>query len=308
MKVTAEDLQGLVTRKGLAEQGIGRNALARMLRSGELENLRYGVYATSAVPAEVKDAVRSGVITCVTALAIHGVWVPFSNRVHCRATGPKTRKAARKCVLCRQWGNSSPTDEFTDDLAAALRHSVRCLDDDEIVVVFDSILNTHYERHRHPDAPRTCGEDCRNKTWIMDVLVAAPRRVLRLLERCDEESASGTETLVRLRLSRLNIKLRSQVWIDDVGRVDFLVGTRLIIEVDGREFHEDEDAFENDRDRDLTAASLGYLPIRLTYKQVMFRWDHVEERIMAIVRMGAHLRPVPVSAMASPTDENLGGL
>lgn len=42
---------------------------------------------------------------------------------------------------------------------------------------------------------------------------------------------------MRLRLRRRKVELRTQVTIADVGRVDLLVGERLVIEVDSKEHH-----------------------------------------------------------------------
>jgi very-short-patch-repair endonuclease len=56
-----------------------------------------------------------------------------------------------------------------------------------------------------------------------------------------------------------------------VGRfvVDFLwEDSRLIVEVDGYEFHRDRSAFEADRARDAELAVQGYRVLRFTYRQV----------------------------------------
>lgn len=84
-----------------------------------------------------------------------------------------------------------------------------------------------------------------------------------------------------------------QVKIPGLGRVDFLVGKRLIIEVDSRAFHDTEDSFERDRERDLKAAALGYITIRVTYKQVMHGWAAKEKEILKVIRRREHLRRLP---------------
>jgi very-short-patch-repair endonuclease len=114
-------------------------------------------------------------------------------------------------------------------------------------------------------------------------------RHLRILNRAVTTSESGTETLVRTRLQRRGIKLRCQVRIGGVGRVDLLVGDRLIIEVDGKEHHDDPDAFTRDRRRDLAALSRGYATIRLSYRQVMYEWPEAERQILALIRRDEHL-------------------
>jgi very-short-patch-repair endonuclease len=62
-----------------------------------------------------------------------------------------------------------------------------------------------------------------------------------------------------------------------------VVGTRVVIEVDGAEYHSSRERFENDRRRDAELASRGYLTIRLSYDQVMNNWPWCEARILAVL-------------------------
>ena len=122
-----------------------------------------------------------------------------------------------------------------------------------------------------------------------DIVAASRLAHLNLAERCDPKSESGLETMVRLRLRALGIHLQTQVDIPTVGRVDLLVGDRLIIETDGRENHQPK--YQADRTRDRAATSLGLLTMRLTYEDVVYRWDTVEADILAIIRRGIASRP-----------------
>ena len=51
-------------------------------------------------------------------------------------------------------------------------------------------------------------------------------------------------------------------------RVDFLVNSRLVIEVDGKEFHNNENSFKNDRLRDQKLILEGFLPVRFPASQI----------------------------------------
>jgi very-short-patch-repair endonuclease len=81
------------------------------------------------------------------------------------------------------------------------------------------------------------------------------------------------------------------VFIEGVGRVDVLVGDRLVLELDGYGFHATGESFETDRRRDLALAARGYRVIRLSYRQVMFEWNEAERVILSMVRRGEHVRP-----------------
>lgn len=56
-------------------------------------------------------------------------------------------------------------------------------------------------------------------------------RARALLDRCDR-AESGTGPLVRLRLRARGVRVRPQVPIESIARVDRLIGDRLIIEAE----------------------------------------------------------------------------
>nr|WP_274607026.1 DUF559 domain-containing protein [Agrococcus sp. KRD186] len=124
--------------------------------------------------------------------------------------------------------------------------------------------------------------DALDELWLH-----APRRVRRALAAADRRAESGTETLVRVRMAARGIHLSPQVSIGDK-RVDLLLG-RLIIEVDSKAWHLDEEAYERDRARDRQLAALGYHVVRLTYAQVMHGWAAVEADLLTMIGRGVHL-------------------
>lgn len=166
--------------------------------------------------------------------------------------------------------------DAVDDLPTALRHAARCLPTEEFVVICDSILN----------------RGLLTPSALEAELGGTPRSVQDALSLADGRAESGTETMVRLRLRRPNLQIRTQVSIPGVGRVDLVVGTSMIVEVDGYEYHADPDRFENDRLRDLQARALGFHPIRLTYRQVVHQWDLVAPLLAELINRGDHRRPL----------------
>lgn len=270
---------GVAHRDVLRELGHGRVELTGAVRAGELTWLRRGWYATPVAHPTVVEAVRAGgVASCLSALQLRGVWVPPFVGVHVRG-GDRARRADPD-RFCSQWGPDEPVGLSVDGIAIALRHAVRCLDiDEDRVVIFDSILNQKLLELCDLEAE----------------LSGAPRRIRRLLSLACSGSDAGTETKVRLRLRAKNIKLAVQQLIPGVGKVDLLIGKRLIIEVDGQQYHSSSAQFESDRARDLEAVSRGYIVIRLSYKQVMYGWEEAEDKILSIIRRREHLRaPQPL--------------
>jgi very-short-patch-repair endonuclease len=105
-----------------------------------------------------------------------------------------------------------------------------------------------------------------------------------------DDAESGLESLFRWRLRALGVRIRCQVAIVGVGRVDFLLGDRLIVEIDGRLNHGGADAGHWDLTRDASAASWDYTTLRFDYAMVVHDWESVEAAILAQVAAGRHLR------------------
>lgn len=153
----------------------------------------------------------------------------------------------------------------------ALAEMFACAEADAVLATVDSALERGELQMGHLDLLRE----------------RMPRSRRSLIDRVDPECQSGIETRVRLLLRSKRIGFRAQVDIAGVGRVDFLVGERLVIETDGRAFHTGA-AFEEDRRRDFALVMGGYLVLRLSYRQVMDDWARTRAGILALVARGEH--------------------
>lgn len=95
----------------------------------------------------------------------------------------------------------------------------------------------------------------------------------RLLELADSKSESVGETRTELLLHDLGFTPRSQISIHDewgafVARVDFLVGTRIVVEFDGLVKYEGADgkaALAKEKRREDRMRALGFVVVRLTW-------------------------------------------
>jgi very-short-patch-repair endonuclease len=160
---------------------------------------------------------------------------------------------------------------LVDDPLTAFTQFAACGSELEIVVAADSAMNL----------------GILTESEVTSVLLGT-RRSRRLLARIDRLAQSGTETIVRLALSYSRIPTRAQVPIPGVGRVDFVIGDRLVVEVDSRAWHDNEAAFEADRRRDAALVALGYLVLRLSYRRVMHERDHLLDEVRSVVARGEH--------------------
>ncbi|MFV0534672.1 MAG: DUF559 domain-containing protein [Cumulibacter sp.] len=269
---------GVIRTSLLHHSGLTSNDIRRAVAAGTLTRLRHGWYAASDHNEKVASAVRAGgVLSCVSALELHGIWVPEDRRNHVRLThhgnhrrgGMSTGVGAVQCG--RHLGALRPARGF-DSLLTALSAAASCVSDEELVAVIDSIL--HH---------RKC-----TLTEIREALRDQPARVRTLLEHVDRRAESGSESVMRFRLARARIRSRPQVWINGVGRVDLLVGQRLVIELDSRAHHTDKLAYEMDRSRDLALFANGFVHVRITYHQLFCEWERVIAALLTVVRRREH--------------------
>ncbi|WP_018177851.1 endonuclease domain-containing protein [Jongsikchunia kroppenstedtii] len=255
----------------LKQRGLSDAHIRQQVTTGDLLPIRRGWYALRLADQKTVEAVRTGgVLSCVSALGKHGIWVPPDSRVHVRF--PLEDRHNRRS--CRGFGRMPPIDTAIDPVLAAYCCAARCLDDEGFVAVSDSILNT---------TPLEIAD-------LRCALSAAPQRITRLLDRCDGRAQSGTESIARVRFRKARIKVRVQVRITGIGIVDLLIGERLIVECDSVAFHTGAENYQRDRDRDRRAAVDGYITIRLTYNDILYRWDAVLADILDLVKRREHRR------------------
>jgi very-short-patch-repair endonuclease len=167
------------------------------------------------------------------------------------------------------WSDESGWQHPLDSPSIALATAIRCQPLRHAVVAADSVANRRLLRFDEIESA------CRS--------TARGRAVLRLL---DPSSESGLETLARLALHGRRVRLRSQVLIRGIGRVDLLIGDRLILELDGEAWHGD---FDRDRSRDRALIVRGYIVLRVSYRQMMSEWQAVEAQILELVRRDEHV-------------------
>lgn len=243
------------------------------LDTGHVERLRHGWYATPGADAATVAAVRAGgVLSCVSALAAHGIWVAHREQstLHVRMSRHAESTGIR---VCHAFGPIPSTPTAVDSLPTALACAARCLDDEHWIAAVDSALQ--------------------QKKLTLDSLVEAwghtPVWVAQMLDRCDGRAQSGTESITRIRLRANNFRVMVQVWIPEVGIVDLLMG-RLIIECDSEEFHGAPAHRRNDYRRDRNALIGRWPVIRIDYDDVMNRWPEILDDIRAITATDLHRR------------------
>jgi very-short-patch-repair endonuclease len=217
-------------------------------------------------------AVRlGGRLTGISALPLLGVWQPPDARLHvvvprnaARLRDPDHRfdRLLDRPDVHVHWQEPERVKERllrfepVAEPLTALLHAIECCADELAVAVLDSALQTLLITPA--DRERIRAELPRHRRALIDLL--------------DGRAESGGESVVRYRLRLAGYRVEVQVRIQGVGRVDLLVEGRLVLEIDGRQFHDGAGAFAEDRRRDLalSAQHLGHL--RLTYRQIFDDW------------------------------------
>jgi very-short-patch-repair endonuclease len=259
-----------------------RGQLNAAIASGAVIRARRDRYIRGDAPVAVREAVRvGGRVTCLSLLQLLGIFVHANALTHVHIARGSSRlrspirrdrrfgdEASRRVRL--HWRPLMKTGEGTGACVGvldALAHAVRCQPGRHAVATLDSALN----------------KGLVSRADLGDIFAALPRRFRVLLRLVDGRAESGPETLVRLMARSLGCAVDLQVVFDGVGRVDLVLDGWLVVECDGREFHEKWEQQVKDRARDLALAKLGYCTIRFTAAQILYSPEEVAAALRGLV-------------------------
>jgi very-short-patch-repair endonuclease len=252
--------------QGLADHGLTRHSVSRLVGEGSLLRLRNGRYARADLHDGLVRAGRlGGRLDCVSLLASLGVFVRTDHPLHVQFEPGTTRLPVRPAEVVAHWRRSGVLrDALAADLIEALAQACRCQAPRDAIATLDSAWH-----HGLVD-----------EEGIAAVFVRLPQRSRALQDLLDRRSESGAETLMRLLLRSLGVHVDVQRRIDGVGRVDIVVDGWLIVECDSKAHHEGWQSQKRDRARDLAAAALGYTTVRPIAEDILYR----QEEVLAVMR------------------------
>lgn len=274
---------GLAGTYELHSEGFTRGDLRRAVQHRLIIRVRQGWYTVPGVRPELIQAARvGGRLTCLSGIRLHGAWQYPTRSLHvstaansCRLREPtdKSKRLSVNAPVRVHWRDHEPAgSRLMLPPSECLRDLIHCQSPEVVMTAVDSALHNGLIHLNQ---------------W-QQVLSLAPAETQLAMAEPEPRCESGTETLTRIRLAPFNLPMRPQEHIPGVGRVDFLIGERLVIEVDGAEYHTDPERFEADRRRDAILSRLDYRVLRFSYRQVMFRWQEVQDAILAAVVRGDH--------------------
>ncbi|WP_159449384.1 endonuclease domain-containing protein [Demequina sp. NBRC 110051] len=243
--------------RDLVALGCTRHDVSVARGAGEIVDVARGLVSLPGTGIERLAAARlHGTLTCTTALGQRGVAVLHSPQFTCvevdRASGAASRRPDGVRLHFRTGAPTPRRAMRVAPVPEALDAAGSCLDEREHLVAVDSALHQGLVR---PDQ-------------IAAFTRATRRRREWLLAHMDGRAESPPETLARLDLARAGIAVHPQRYVEGVGRVDLVAGDRAVVEVDGRQHHDNPAAFQRDRYRDRELLRRGYVVLRFTYRDL----------------------------------------
>lgn len=261
---------GVVRTARLGEAGISRSSIDHAMREGTLLRVRRGWVAVPGADVMLVSAAKAGVVlTCLTQAERLGLWVherPAQHHVGANPHGAPVTSEHIHVHWARPLVPRHP-DALTDPIENVLALVADCEPYEQALATWESALN---------------------KGLVdLSILSKLPLKTAarRIADNATPFADAGLETYLRPRLRWLRVPLTFQIWIAG-HRVDALLGQRLVLQVDGGT-HVGAQRVEDNR-HDAQLRLMGYTVIRVSYTQVMFAWEGVQDQIMRAVAMGLH--------------------
>lgn len=252
---------GLLSRSAWEANGFTRAQLRAAERRGVLQHELPGYYGLPDCPEDLMLAASLGSsLTCASAAAILGWWLLETPvQPHVRAD-----RSIQHAGICLHRGRRT-RGRLIAAPADIVRDAFRCRPPLQALVIAESAVARNAVSVRK--LQQALG---RTRDWQAQGLLAGMGR----------PKASPLEVCARYHLLAAGLQVQEEVLLTGVGRVDFLVAGRLIVEIDGFEFHSSRQHYRQDRTRWNAATVQGYHTLRITAELVLGN----PERFVQLVR------------------------
>lgn len=265
----------LATRSQLRELGYTARDIRRAIEERRLSPIRRRWLAHPGADWRATRAVAlGGRLAASSALASYGIWITRPNGLWIASPPDASRLDPTRPGEHRLWVRDSFPEVADRQWRVSVRDAVvqfvRIGDEPDAIASIDSALNKRLLTANELD----------------EVFETVPRRLRRLRLGVNGQADSGLETLLRLAAQGQGWRVDVQVRIPGVGRVDILIDGWLVIELDGGQWHDDEESQDEDRRRDAELILLGYRWHRFRANQVLNRMPVCLEVIRALLAGG----------------------
>ena len=278
---------GVITRQQLVALGLGEGAIEYRVRLGRLCLLHRGVYALAYVPRSPHARSMAAVLTCGAAAVLShrsaavlwGFLRSFRGPVE--VTAAQTHRRAGVIVhRSRGLTRSDVSRALGIPVTSPVRTLIDLADALDDLALARAVNEARLSRHVRLEQ-------------IAERLESAPgrRAVARLrplIGRGDGPTRSRLEREFLSFCERQGFP-RPQVNRRIIGyEVDMLwPAERVVVELDGRWFHDDPGAFERDREKDAALTVAGYRVMRVTWRRLMERPQGEATRLRVLLALDA---------------------
>ena len=264
-----QQLGGATRVTELCDAGYSIHLLRKMTHTGTLVRPRKGwVALAEADPMVLLAAKHNVILSCITQARRMGLWVLEVDQHHVSVRHPHSQAPALPAHA--HWSTPlvprSPAC-LEDPLENVLALVAYCQPRESALAIWESALNKGLI------------------SFASLQKLPLGEKAMSLLLTCTPFSDSGLESIFKSRLGWLRVPVQAQVWLLH-RRVDFLIGERLVVQIDGK--HHQGLQREADMRHDAQLLQEGYHVIRVNYAQVIHRWHEVQDPILGAIARGLH--------------------
>ncbi|MFW0775496.1 DUF559 domain-containing protein [Paenarthrobacter nitroguajacolicus] len=263
-------LGGVAMTRKLRARGVSESAIRSAVRRGSIQRVERGVLGLpGADPVLVAAVMSKSLLTCASAASRYGLWLLHkpAEPHYWQSNGRRTEGCTSHRLALSQPRPSEPYVALPD----VLLHALFCLPPLEALVMVESAYIRGDITLDYLDR------------YLLGNRAGQARGVLA---KVDRGAGSLLETLARVLFRDVGIRTETQVWIEGIGTVDFLLEGFLIIELDGIAFHLDPRQFKKDRRRDNEAIRKGLLVLRFFYDDVVYEPDKMLRQVREVLLQG----------------------
>jgi very-short-patch-repair endonuclease len=276
---------GMIARWQLLAAGVAADTIDRWLRNGRLLRRHRGVYALGHQPPSPLANAMAAVLACGPAAVL------------------SHRSAADLWAMARWTGPVEVTAPCYRNPPGIRVHRSRTLTAEDVTVHYGIPVTTPARTLLDLAATldtasltRAVNEARLNRHLNLEDLAAllarspgrATNRLKPLVTHATGPTRSRFEDAFRSFIDRHGLPRPEANQRAAGHEVDALWREpRLVVELDGREYHDTEDAFEHDRDKDADLVAAGFRVVRLTWARLTQEPDREAARLRALVATGS---------------------
>lgn len=260
---------GVMRSRQVHDRGVSAHIVQKALDEGAAIRPLRGWLALPDADPELLAAARAGVVlSCITQARRLGLWVLTEPEPHVAATAPSaTVRVTRAHVHWAVPPIRRTPGILVDPVENVLALVAGCQEHDIALAIWESALRR--------------GAVARESLQRLPLGPAGRRLCAEAVPWSD----SGLESFVAPRLRWTGVPIVPQVWLHG-HRVDFLIGDRLALQIDGG--HHVGAQRSEDIAHDASLRLLGYTVIRVSYPQVVHRWHEVHDLVLRALAQGLH--------------------